>query len=157
MCDSVQAIEMQDSMEAALQSYKMFEFSQPRPPPELAGDLLTLEQLRIVNFDPPKGTVSRVLAMAGTGKTTTLICFAKARGNSSILYLCFNKKLKLEAERKFAQAGCTNVECRYWRPLCPFFFASLSNMFLSANSRRDPSAVTVLSYRLGNLERECTL
>ncbi len=43
----------------------------------------------------------RINAVAGSGKTTTIIEYAKARPKSSrILYLAFNKSVKLEAIRK---------------------------------------------------------
>lgn len=49
-------------------------------------------------------------AVAGSGKTTTLIAYAESRpSNSRILYLAFNKTVKSEAQQKFAQAGITNV------------------------------------------------
>lgn len=53
----------------------------------------------------------RINAVAGSGKTTTLIEYAKSRpANSRILYLAFNKSVKLEAQRKFAAAGLRNVK-----------------------------------------------
>jgi F-box protein 18 (helicase) len=49
-------------------------------------------------------------AVAGSGKTTTLIEYAKTRSpDSKILYLAFNKRVKEEAIRKFAMAGARNV------------------------------------------------
>lgn len=49
-------------------------------------------------------------AVAGSGKTTTLIAYAKSRpSNSKILYLAFNKTVKTEAMQKFAAAGISNV------------------------------------------------
>ncbi len=53
----------------------------------------------------------RIAAVAGSGKTTTLIEYAKSRPSSyRILYLAFNKSVKLEAQRKFAEAGLKNVK-----------------------------------------------
>jgi F-box protein, helicase, 18 len=50
-------------------------------------------------------------AVAGSGKTTTLIAYAKSRpANAKILYLAFNKTVKTEAIEKFAAAGCTHVK-----------------------------------------------
>ncbi len=50
-------------------------------------------------------------AVAGSGKTTTLIEYAKSRtGNSKILYLAFNKTVKTEAIQKFTAAGVNNVK-----------------------------------------------
>ena len=50
-------------------------------------------------------------AVAGSGKTTTLIAYAKSRpANAKILYLAFNKTVKTEAIEKFAAAGCQHVK-----------------------------------------------
>jgi superfamily I DNA/RNA helicase len=50
-------------------------------------------------------------AVAGSGKTTTLVAYAKSRpANSRILYLAFNKTVKTEAQQKFAKAGVPNVK-----------------------------------------------
>ena len=50
-------------------------------------------------------------AVAGSGKTTTLIEYAKSRtANSRILYLAFNKTVKTEAIQKFAAAAVKNVK-----------------------------------------------
>jgi len=50
-------------------------------------------------------------AVAGSGKTTTLIEYAKTRSsNKRILYLAFNRSVKTEAEQKFAAAGLKNVK-----------------------------------------------
>ena len=68
---------------------------------------LTPEQISIVNST---GNI-KINAVAGSGKTTTLIEYAKAKKNSGrILYLAFNKSVKIEAEKKFAEAGVTNVQ-----------------------------------------------
>lgn len=48
-----------------------------------------------------------VNAFAGTGKTTTLIEYAKARPQDSFLYLAFNRAVKDEAQKKFPG----NVRC----------------------------------------------
>ncbi|MFT3703422.1 MAG: 3'-5' exonuclease [Agriterribacter sp.] len=50
-------------------------------------------------------------AVAGSGKTTTLIEYAKSRpANSKILYIAFNKTVKTEAVQKFAAAGIPHVK-----------------------------------------------
>jgi len=68
---------------------------------------LTSEQNDIINST---GNI-KINAVAGSGKTTTLIEYAKARkGSGSILYLAFNKSVKIEAEKKFSEAGVTNVQ-----------------------------------------------
>ena len=54
----------------------------------------TKEQNDIINLT---GNI-KINAVAGSGKTTTIIEYAKTRPkNSKILYLAFNKSVKLEA------------------------------------------------------------
>lgn len=68
---------------------------------------LTKEQNDIINST---GNI-KINAVAGSGKTTTVIEYAKARPKSSkILYLAFNKSVKLEATKKFEENGLTNVK-----------------------------------------------
>ncbi|HJU46381.1 MAG TPA: UvrD-helicase domain-containing protein, partial [Chitinophagaceae bacterium] len=67
---------------------------------------LTKEQYDIIHSD---GDV-KINAVAGSGKTTTLISYAKSRDpNSKILYLAFNKTVTKKAVQKFAAAGIENV------------------------------------------------
>lgn len=67
---------------------------------------LTSEQVEILN---ETGNL-KINAVAGSGKTTTIIEFAKTRPQESkILYLAFNKSVKLDAKKKFHQQGLTNV------------------------------------------------
>ena len=68
---------------------------------------LTQEQLNIINST---GNI-KINAVAGSGKTTTIIEYARARpAHSKILYLAFNKSVKLEASKKFAEKGLNNVK-----------------------------------------------
>jgi F-box protein, helicase, 18 len=67
---------------------------------------LTQEQIDIINST---GNI-KINAIAGSGKTTTVIEYAKTRpAQSKILYLVFNKSVKLEAINKFAEKGLNNV------------------------------------------------
>lgn len=67
---------------------------------------MTAEQKAIVQS---KGDI-RINAVAGSGKTTTIMAYAKARPGKSILYLAFNKAVKLEAVRKFADLQLDHVK-----------------------------------------------
>jgi F-box protein, helicase, 18 len=68
---------------------------------------LTNEQEKIINTT---GNI-KINAVAGSGKTTTVIAYAQSRAtNSKILYLAFNKSVKLEAMKKFAEKGLKNVK-----------------------------------------------
>lgn len=68
---------------------------------------LTAEQKQIIGS---RGDI-KINAVAGSGKTTTIIEYAKTRpAGSKILYLAFNKSVKLEAIKKFEEKGLKNVE-----------------------------------------------
>jgi len=68
---------------------------------------LTKEQYDIINST---GNI-KINAVAGSGKTTTIIEYAKARPrDSKILYLAFNKSVKTEAVKKFSDNGLHNVK-----------------------------------------------
>ena len=68
---------------------------------------LTKEQCDIISST---GDI-KINAVAGSGKTTTIIEYAAARPKvSKILYLAFNKSVKLEAVRKFSERGLNNVK-----------------------------------------------
>jgi superfamily I DNA/RNA helicase len=68
---------------------------------------LTLEQKNIVSST---GDL-KINAVAGSGKTATLIEYAGAKPKASkILYLAFNKSVKMEAARKFADHGLSQVQ-----------------------------------------------
>lgn len=67
----------------------------------------TKEQYDIINST---GNI-KINAVAGSGKTTTVIEYAKTRpATSKILYLAFNKSVKLEAAKKFADKGLNTVK-----------------------------------------------
>jgi F-box protein, helicase, 18 len=68
---------------------------------------LTTEQQAIIGSS---GNI-RINAVAGSGKTTTIIEYAATRPpGSRILYLAFNKSVKLEAKKRFAERGLYNVQ-----------------------------------------------
>jgi F-box protein 18 (helicase) len=62
---------------------------------------LTEEQKQIVVCDLAPGESLKVVAFAGTGKTSTLVEYAFARPHLRFLYLAFNKSVQLEAAQKF--------------------------------------------------------
>ena len=67
---------------------------------------LTDEQIAIIGSS---GNI-KINAVAGSGKTTTIIEYARTRPeDSKILYLAFNKSVKLEAQKKFNDKGLNNV------------------------------------------------
>jgi F-box protein 18 (helicase) len=69
---------------------------------------LTEEQQAIVACDLQPGQSLKIMAFAGTGKTSTLIAYAQARPHLRFLYVAFNKSVQLDAAEKFP----TNVVAR---------------------------------------------
>lgn len=68
---------------------------------------LTEEQMAIISST---GDIT-INAVSGSGKTTTIIEYAASRPkNSRILYLAFNKSVRLEAVKKIAARGLHNVK-----------------------------------------------
>ncbi|KTF83776.1 hypothetical protein cypCar_00040719 [Cyprinus carpio] len=80
------------------------------PPPAGLQDnrqLITHEQQQILNHDIQNNHVVKIMAFAGTGKTTTLVKYAQHRPQMRFLYLAFNKSVAMHAQRSFPY----NVEC----------------------------------------------
>ena len=69
---------------------------------------LTPEQSEIVRTDLKPGEILKIIAFAGTGKTTTLFEYTKERPKLRFLYVAFNKSVQIEASAKFPN----NVHCR---------------------------------------------
>src|SRR6187399_210705 len=61
----------------------------------------TDEQFDIINHNLKEKEMLKVLAYAGTGKTSTLIQIAMKYPTKRILYLAYNKSVKEEAIMKF--------------------------------------------------------
>lgn len=69
---------------------------------------LTGEQQQILSHDIQADHVVKVIAFAGTGKTTTLVKYAEQRPHLRFLYVAFNKSVATEAQRRFPN----NVDCK---------------------------------------------
>lgn len=90
---------------------------------------LTQEQQDIVNCEFIDGGTLKIIAFAGTGKTTTLIEYSKKRPQKKFLYIAFNKSVQTEASSKFPR----NVECRTAHSLAWRKFGIQYNNKLIAN------------------------
>lgn len=62
----------------------------------------TSEQVIIIKENAP---LTVVKALAGTGKTSTLLGYARLRKNVRMLYIVLNKSVQKEAEVKFRGTG----------------------------------------------------
>ncbi|XP_058480287.1 F-box DNA helicase 1 isoform X2 [Solea solea] len=69
---------------------------------------LTGEQQRIMNHDIQADHLVKVIAFAGTGKTSTLVKYAEQRPHLRFLYVAFNRSVACEAQRRFSR----NVDCK---------------------------------------------
>jgi len=103
---------------------------------------LTTEQLSIINST---GDI-KINAVAGSGKTTTIIEYAKARpATSKILYLAFNKSVKLEAQKKFAEQGLHNVKVETAHSLAYREIVFRYNYRVKANGYKTHEIVDILA------------
>jgi len=68
--------------------------------------IFTKEQEAIINSE---GNI-KVNAVAGSGKSSTLVEYAKRRPDEKMLYLVFNKSAKLDAQDKFKTARVSDVD-----------------------------------------------
>ncbi|WP_018341827.1 UvrD-helicase domain-containing protein [Cytophaga aurantiaca] len=101
----------------------------------------TSEQLAIINST---GDI-KINAVAGSGKTTTIIEYAKTRpATSNILYLAFNKSVKLEAQKKFAEQGLHNVKVETAHSLAYREIIFRSNYRIKANGYKTHEIVEIL-------------
>ena len=69
---------------------------------------LTHEQVRIMNHNTKHGDVLKIVAFAGTGKTTTLVEYTKLRPSWKFLNVAYNKSVQEQAVKRFPN----NVESR---------------------------------------------
>ncbi|CAK6959891.1 F-box DNA helicase 1 isoform X2 [Scomber scombrus] len=69
---------------------------------------LTHEQQQILGHEIQEDHVVKVMAFAGTGKTTMLVKYAEQRPHLRFLYVAFNKSVAVEAQRRFPR----NVHCK---------------------------------------------
>ncbi|MHA4811095.1 UvrD-helicase domain-containing protein [Flavitalea flava] len=102
--------------------------------------MLTREQIAIIGSS---GNI-KINAVAGSGKTTTLLEYAKARPDEKILYLAFNKAVKLEAEKKFQEKGVPNVKIETAHSLAFSRIVKGTNYTLKKDGYKNPEVVELL-------------
>ncbi|TRZ10991.1 hypothetical protein HGM15179_016105 [Zosterops borbonicus] len=74
---------------------------------------LTHEQLRILSHKIQPGQTVKIMALAGTGKTSTLVKYAEKFPELKFLYLAFNKAVAEKGRRVFPR----NVTCKTFHSL----------------------------------------
>ncbi|KAL4658441.1 F-box DNA helicase 1 isoform X1 [Arapaima gigas] len=68
----------------------------------------THEQQQILSHDIHPDHVVKIMAFAGTGKTSTLVQYARQRPQQRFLYVAFNRSVATEAQQAFPR----NVDCK---------------------------------------------
>jgi F-box protein, helicase, 18 len=116
---------------------------------------LTDEQKAIIASE---GNI-RINAVAGSGKTTTIIEYARTRPKKSkILYLAFNKSVKLEAAKKFEKLGLTNVRVETAHSLAYKYIVVRFGYKVRAQGYKSTELVEILKMRqLGERHAEYIL
>ncbi|OXB58056.1 hypothetical protein ASZ78_007715 [Callipepla squamata] len=74
---------------------------------------LTHEQQRILNHKIERGQIVKIMAFAGTGKTSTLVKYAEKFADLSFLYVTFNKAVAERGRLVFPR----NVTCKTFHSL----------------------------------------
>ena len=106
---------------------------------------LTDEQHEIINSS---GNI-KINAVAGSGKTTTIIEYAKARPkNARILYLAFNKSVKTEAIKKFSDKGLRNVTVETAHSLAYRHIVYNNNYKIRAQGYKSHEIAEILGLRI---------
>ncbi|MCF8305626.1 MAG: UvrD-helicase domain-containing protein [Ignavibacteriales bacterium] len=114
---------------------------------------LTEEQLAIINSS---GNI-KINAVAGSGKTTTIIEYAKLRSpDSRILYLAFNRSVRFEARKKFQAAGLKNVTIETAHSLAYRYIKKKSTYTLRVNGYKIYEIASLLGLK-GNGDKHAEL
>lgn len=107
---------------------------------------LTQEQISILNS---KGDMV-INAVAGSGKTTTVIEYAKLQpAHCRLLYLAFNKAVKLQAMQRFAAGGLQNVAVETAHSLAFKYIIPGSKYKVNAKGYKTNELVQVLNLQVG--------
>lgn len=110
---------------------------------------LTAEQESIIGST---GNI-RINAVAGSGKTTTVIEYARSRPrHAKILYLVFNRTVKEEAVKKFESHGLANVKVETAHSLAYKYIVPKHGYKLRANGYKTYEIADLLGLR-GNGEK----
>lgn len=107
---------------------------------------LTAEQQQIIRST---GNI-KINAVAGSGKTTTVIEYARSRpADSRILYLAFNKSVRLEAARKFEEKGLSNVQVDTAHSIAFRYIVPGSSYRLKSQGYKTSEVVEILGLQSG--------
>ena len=109
---------------------------------------ITTEQKEII---AAKGNL-KINAVAGSGKTTTIIAYAQAQTKTAkLLYIAFNKTVKLEAQKKIKNIGIKNVRVETAHSLAYSFIVRNSSYTLKNSF--EPYEIAALLGLTGNAQK----
>ena len=92
----------------------------------------------------------KINAVAGSGKTTTIIEYAKLRPtNSKLLYLVFNRSVKKDAEKKFREKNILNVKVETAHSLAYKHVIIGSNYKVHSTSYKTYEIAEILNLKVG--------
>ena len=83
-------------------------------------DEMTEEQKEIVESLSHSNVI--VNAVAGSGKTTTILFLAKAYPEKELMLITYNAKLRLETRRRCSEMELTNIEVHTYHSFCRKFY-----------------------------------
>lgn len=108
---------------------------------------LTEQQQKII---ATKGDL-KVNAVAGSGKTSTMIEYAASmQTNSRILYLAFNRSVKMEAQERFKSRGLRNVRVETAHSLAYHRIVNYHGYRVRSQGYKSHELVTILGIRSGS-------
>ena len=102
--------------------------------------MISEEQLQIINA-VKKGYNVQVDAVAGSGKTTTILSIADAMPDKTIIQLTYNRELMEEVKQKKTQLS----ETMYLDNLSIYTYHSLAFQFYSIEAKNDIGISNILS------------
>ncbi|NXQ24580.1 FBH1 helicase, partial [Alaudala cheleensis] len=106
---------------------------------------LTHEQQRILNHRIEPGQTVKIMALAGTGKTSTLVKYAEKFQELKFLYLAFNKAVAEKGKRVFPR----NVTCKTFHSLA---FGSIGRQYKEKGKLSFRMSVFSISFLLQKRE-----
>jgi superfamily I DNA/RNA helicase len=110
---------------------------------------LTQEQKRIIDSDQDL----TVNAVAGSGKTTTIVEYARRRPNKRILYLAYNKSVRQHAQQLFMKHNLSHVTVETAHSLA-FKYVVPNSVSRIRNSYHPSELAALLSIPVDNQEQE---
>ena len=96
-----------------------------------------------------------ITAVAGGGKSTTLLAYARSHLTQRFLYLTFNALMRLEKEAEFAAAGVCNVQVETVRSFARGRMAKLEHRAVADLSSDAPFLLPSLPFLLPSLPSCC--